>query len=340
MSDSALLDSVLSLLKRLDAAVADKAPIVDVRTPLEGLDTLAVTLPVLSRSKCGVIVSKLRTHSDATVATLAGALVRKWKRVAEEAGVGAAKKPDASPAAASALLSPASVASSTAASSSSTAASAALKRTASQGAGSVAGDAPGTTASSVLPSPLLGSSSRGNGSGGKGAAASSARTLAPPSAAALAPPLPPLPPARSKPRQIFVDMFAKVVREQTAAALAATATDGGEGTPPPIIFGLNGPDESQASLSAEQQAIAAARQAATQLEAALFSVYGGPLPERPATAYSERFRALAMALPRNAPLALNVLSGLLPWADVVQLGEKDLVSEAAKESAALMRRQA
>ena len=121
MSDSALLDSVLSLLKRLDAAVADKAPIVDVRTPLEGLDTLAVTLPVLSRSKCGVIVSKLRTHSDATVAALAGALVRKWKRVAEEAGAGAAKKPDASPAAASALLSPASVASSTAASSSSTA---------------------------------------------------------------------------------------------------------------------------------------------------------------------------------------------------------------------------
>ena len=47
-----------------------------------------------------------------------------------------------------------------------------------------------------------------------------------------------------------------------------------------------------------------------------------------------------MALPRHAALALNVFNGSLSWDDVVQMGAEDLLSEAAREKAATMRKEA
>lgn len=103
----AVVGDVLSLLKRLEKAATDKvrakmtamalsrataspwAQVTeDMLEALAALDRLSasITLQVLTKTKCGAAVNRLRVGSDQAVVQAAGSLVRKWKVIAERAG--------------------------------------------------------------------------------------------------------------------------------------------------------------------------------------------------------------------------------------------------------------
>ena len=332
---NALCDDVFSLLKRLDAAVSNQSS-ADALAQLEALGLVTVTLPVLSRTKCGAVIAKLRSHSDSRVAAAAGALVRTWKKIAEDGG--ATRKADGTAPAAAATATPTAAGTSAVATAVATGASSpsssatGLTRERSDASTNSAGDltakAEGATAT---------------------AKASSARVCGggtPP--AASVPLLPALPPARAKPCQIFIDTLGKILKDADLTTLViAPREDESSIETLGDIGSSSGGGVAAASVSAASSSAGAvfdvatmARVEATKLEASLFFQYGGPHSDRPAKEYSEKFRAVAMALPRHAALALNVFNGSLSWDDVVQMGAEDLLSEAAREKAATMRKEA
>jgi hypothetical protein len=89
------------------------------------------------------------------------------------------------------------------------------------------------------------------------------------------------------------------------------------------------------------EAVAAqAAEVGAAMEEALFACFGGLDAARPAAEYAERFRTLAMGLPRNAAMALNVLTGALPVGEVVRYTSEQLVSEVSRRRSEEMRRYA
>lgn len=54
---------------------------------LSSLGRVHVTLSVLRESKVGATVSKLKKHANEGISSSAKALVKKWKKIAEESGV-------------------------------------------------------------------------------------------------------------------------------------------------------------------------------------------------------------------------------------------------------------
>ena len=83
------MEEVRGLVKALGNAQAPEA-VADV---LKALSKAPVTVPILHELKCGAIVSKLRKHGDATVASQAKALIKQWKGLATAAGVPRAAPP-------------------------------------------------------------------------------------------------------------------------------------------------------------------------------------------------------------------------------------------------------
>lgn len=83
------MEEVRGLVKALGKAQAPEA-VADV---LKALSKAPVTVPILHELKCGAIVSKLRKHGDATVATEAKILMKQWKGLATAAGVPRAAPP-------------------------------------------------------------------------------------------------------------------------------------------------------------------------------------------------------------------------------------------------------
>lgn len=55
---------------------------------LRRLDDADINIAVLSQTLVGAVVSKMKSHRDASVAAAAKALVKKWKKLAKEGGVG------------------------------------------------------------------------------------------------------------------------------------------------------------------------------------------------------------------------------------------------------------
>ena len=128
----------------------------------------------------------------------------------------------------------------------------------------------------------------------------------------------PLPQARALPRKILGDKIAQVVREQQQLSAAAAAG----GAPPP---------PSAADVAAQAADIGAA------LERELFNAFGHPDPAKPGQAYADKFKTLAMGLPRNPPLVLILFAGHLPPAELVRYSSDDLVSDEAKAKAEAVR---
>jgi hypothetical protein len=332
-SEAAVVGDVLSLLKRLADAVASGAHSEAV-DHLRALEALPVTLPVLTKTKCGVAVAKLRGSSHADTASAAGALVKRWKRVAEDAGVAAAPgvaalarsvSTSSSASGASPLPSP-----TTTAAAAGDVTAAAPSTSASAAAATAAPAAADTTAAS--PSAGLDTPSAPDAA----AAAAAAGTYKLTGAAAV-----PLPPARDRSRKILMGIVTKVVTEHVLAAAgaaaaasssssssaAAASADGGAPLPPP---------------PAREAALAQAEDVGASIEAALHAAFAYPTPSdpgKPGNEYAERFRTLAMGLPRNPPLVLNVYTGALPPGDLVRLSSDELVSDAARRKAEAIREQ-
>lgn len=300
-AEGAVVGDVLTLLKRLDAAVASKTAgdVVDVLTALEAQP---ISVPVLTKTRCGVTVAKLRAHEHADAAAKAGALVLKWKKVAEEAGI-------------------------------------AVRRSVSAGSAESAGT-PTTPAASTAPAPPAAAAAASSGSS---SSSSSAGASSSPAGVEGGPasPLPPpkayektglmsvaLPPARAGPRKILGDKIGAVVKEQlllaqsASAASAAAGVVGSEATLPP---------PSADDIAAQAADVGAA------LESELFSAYGHPDPTKPGGTYAEHFKMLAMGLPRNPPLVLNLFSGALPVAELARFSSDDLVSDEARKNAEAVR---
>lgn len=63
---------------------------------LQRLDNVDMDLTILTETLVGAIVSKLKSHDDGDVATIAKKLVKKWKGVAKQAGATASKPAAAS----------------------------------------------------------------------------------------------------------------------------------------------------------------------------------------------------------------------------------------------------
>lgn len=142
----------------------------------------------------------------------------------------------------------------------------------------------------------------------------------------------PLPPARDRSRKILMGIVTKVVTEHVlaagapAASASSSASSGAAATEPlPPV--------------AREAALAQAEDVGASIEAALHAAYAFPDPGKPGSEYAERFRTLAMGLPRNAPLVLNAFTGALPVGDLVRLSSDELVSDAARRKAEAIREQ-
>ncbi len=67
---------------------------------LSQLDAEAVTLQVLTETLVGTVVSKFKSHEDPSIAAQAKALVKKWKQLAKQSGLGRSPSASASTSAA------------------------------------------------------------------------------------------------------------------------------------------------------------------------------------------------------------------------------------------------
>lgn len=64
---------------------------------LNQLDAITdMSLKVLSETLIGTVVSKLKSHSDNNISTQAKSLVKKWKKIAKESGIGSSDKSSSS----------------------------------------------------------------------------------------------------------------------------------------------------------------------------------------------------------------------------------------------------
>lgn len=78
-------ENVLSLLKRLDDEIT-RGAVEEAKLALQTLHSLTdVTVAVLARTKAGVRISKLQTHSSDGLSTVAKECVRDWKNMAANA---------------------------------------------------------------------------------------------------------------------------------------------------------------------------------------------------------------------------------------------------------------
>ena len=75
--------TVKELVHALNKA-SEPEPLADI---LKNLTAASVTVAMLHEYKCGAVVSRLRKHEDAGVATLAKTLIKQWKGLAAAAGV-------------------------------------------------------------------------------------------------------------------------------------------------------------------------------------------------------------------------------------------------------------
>lgn len=300
-SEAGIISDVLTILKRLDAAVTAKDG-AESASLLSALDAQPVTLPVLTKTKCGVVVGRLRSHEHAATASKAAELVKKWKKVAEDAGVGsaAARAPAAPSPSASSSSSSSSAAS---ASSSSTPAPTLAVPEPAAAASAEASGSSASAASPALTSP-----------GGSGAAGGTPKPYVPTGLTRVA-----LPTARAGPRKILMEAVVKVVKQQLAAAAAAPDA------PPPAL--------SPADAEAQAADVGAA------IEDALYAAVGNPDPSKPGDAYAQQFRTLAMGLPRNPPLVMNAVAGDLPLSELVRYSSDQLTSDEARKKAEDIRRQ-
>ena len=78
------MEEVRGLVNALTKVMGEQPEkIVDV---LQALAKAPVTVDILSKLKCGVVVSQLKKHSDKSVSNEAKSLINKWKGLAEAAG--------------------------------------------------------------------------------------------------------------------------------------------------------------------------------------------------------------------------------------------------------------
>ena len=314
-SEAAVCEAVTTLLARL----AECAVTRDVRGMLDymrELNAQPIGLPVLQRTKCGIAIAKLRNDSDAELGALATALVKKWKRVAEEAGVAAAPKRSPAPIISGAAASMPLVNS--------------IRGTtnAEVTIGS-ASDAPTAAVAVPLPASTAADS----------LANTAQRRVPTPPTAVSAPTLPSLPSSRAKPRQIFMDLIVKAVLEHVgvrdgAVSTLSTVVEDVSASPSAQSDPVAPPLQELAEVRAQAGGVACA------LEAALFHAVGGASPERPSPAYIEQFRVLALGLPRNPPMTLALYSSLLPLDAVVRMTSDELASDATRERTLLLRKEA
>ena len=319
-SEASVVEDVLTLLKRLTEAAGCPA---DAAAYLQALDAQPVNLAVLQQTKCGVAVAKLRTSGDVQIVALAGGLVKKWKRVAEEAGVAAATR---KPAVAVSQATPTQVEAD------------AKKEAPASSSGVVAHGSSPPLEVPVAPVAATANAAPARSAPASGSAAAAAAAFPRPPAYAL----PALSSARSRPRQIFVDMLIKAVQERVGLRTEG-AGGGGGGAPSPSAESptrSSPPPTPRQLLQTAEEVRAQAGGAATALEAALFAAYGGPSSDRLAPAYTEHFRVLAMALPRNPPLVLSIYASLLPLDDVVRMTSDELASDESRAKAERVRKEA
>lgn len=191
-SEGGIISDVLAILKRLETSVSDKDG-AESASLLSALDALPITLPVLTKTKCGVAVARLRANEHAGTSSKAGELVKKWKKVAEDAGVGAA---------------PARASSSSISNSSAAAASSSVA-------------APNGSASST-PAPTISapSDSASQSSAGLASPTPAPKPYVPTGLARVA-----LPAGRAKPREFLMNTVTTIVKTQLAAAAANPLPD-------------------------------------------------------------------------------------------------------------------
>lgn len=126
-----------------------------------------------------------------------------------------------------------------------------------------------------------------------------------------------------------MDLVTKVVKETLLGATGASSSSSSSSSADAVAP----PPPSPASVLAQAADVGAS------IEAALFKEYGYADPAKPGPEYAEHFRTLAMGLPRNGTLVLNVFTGDLPVGELVKYTGDQLVSDEAKRKAEEIREQ-
>jgi transcription elongation factor S-II len=247
----------------------------------------------LQSTKVGIKANKLKAHEDSAVSQAAKECLRKWKKLAEEAGVSGSGTPRASE----------------------------LTKSESIGSAVSASETSVTSPKADLHSPSTGSASTLTASQDKSSSSSAASTTTATVTSAgmeLDNPLLRLSTTRTRVKDALVKVFTEALTGYWAAHSDKTDEQ---------MLELDIP-----RLTPEQLA-RASDATARSVEGAMFAILGGGHDDKPAAAYLDQFRLLAFNLKRNVPLTLNIFSGLVEPESVARYTSEDLVSDEAKVAA-------
>jgi transcription elongation factor S-II len=299
-ADRLVVDDATTALKRMNECLEGN-DLPGALDRLKVLESLPMTVAALATTKAGIAIKKLQAHADASIAAAAKALLLKWKKLAEEAGVTSKAAP----------------------SSSSSTTTAPLSRASSDG--SAGGPLPSPKEAAPSPRVMEVIKISSLPASRQKIAAKLKETL--------------LAAVKDQTGGFLTDEDAKRLEEASAAISPKAGSNAGAGAEASEDSATSAEQQRLRATLLEKQrepeADAQAETKACQLEAFIYSKTRF-LP-KPEAEYAQKFRTVVLGLAGNKPLAYNTYKGYQDCEFVAGLTAEDFVSDSQRKEAEAMR---